>query len=325
MRKQLAIGVSVLALTALGGVSENNFISDNHSGVHSQYTHFVRTSLNQFEPLSGASLGIGLPNRTSFQTAGVYFITGDKGISFGEENEFGDPTGDYCKRLGYTVTSCDSGLFNSSCPYNDKIYDRCCASTYTYTASTCTSPRTLSTDTCGGKHRCYCNTSTYPYASCNSPQIKGNSCTDDTGTRYATCTCPASNTGPWGCKEYYSAPCDTVCKAPHTDSCHLYESVATPYGCEKTFEGCSSKCEIAYKDNCRNQTAIIPSCPDDATCNYFSDCGSKVQSWNCNSGYIYWCTAPETNCDTLGYTKTVSQCTTSYLRCPYNPDKVYCD
>ena len=245
--------------------------------------------------------------------------------STANNNDFGDPTGDYCKRLGYTITSCASGLFNSSCPYNDKIYDRCCATTYTYTASTCTSPRTLSSDTCGGKHRCYCNTATYPYTTCNDPQIKGSACTDDSGTRYATCTCPTSNTGQWGCKENYAAPCSSVCKTPYTDCCHLKTSVQTPYGCEKYFDCCSSKCEKAYPDNCRNRTAVISSCPDNAECSSFSDCKSKVQSWNCESGYVYWCTAPVTNCDTLGYTKTVSQCTTSYLRCPYNSDKVYCD
>ncbi len=356
MRKQLAIGISVLALTALGGVGESNFISDNQSGVYSQYTHFVRTSLNQFEPLSGASLDVGLPNRNSFQTVGVHFITDDDSLSFANENDFSDPTGDYCKRLGYTITSCTSGLFNSACPYNDAIYDRCCDVTYKYTSSQCASPKILSSDTCGGKHRCYCNTSTYPYASCNDPQIKGSSCSDDSGTRYATCTCPTSNTGQWGCKENYAAPCSSVCKTPYTDCCHLKTSVQTPYGCEKYFDCCSSKCEkaypdncrnrtavsapygcqqeygdcqskceIAYPDNCRNQTAVISSCPSNASCPTFEDCSSKIESWSCNSGYIYWCTAPETNCDTLGYTKTVSQCTTSYLRCPYNSDKVYCD
>ena len=130
-----------------------------------------------------------------------------------------------------------------------------------------------------------CDTTTYPYASCNDPQIKGSSCTDDSGTRYATCTCPSANNGQWGCKEYYAAPCNSICKTPYTDSCHLHESVSTPYGCEKYFEGCSSKCEVAYKDNCRNHDAVISSCPDNASCSYFSDCSSKIQSWSCNSGY----------------------------------------
>ena len=289
MRKQLAIGVSVLALTALGGVSENN-VSTNLQGASPQYTHFVRTSLNQtFEPLSRAGFDLSLPNRHTFQTAGVHFIVGDQGTDFGNDdaknNDFSDPTGNYCKNLGYTVTSCASGLFNSACPYNDAIYDRCCDVTYKYSPSQCSSPKKLSSDTCGGKYRCYCDTSTYPYASCNDPQIKGSSCSDDTGTRYATCSCPSGVATPYGCETYYASPCNSVCQKAYADNCRNRTAVQTPYGCETYFSDCKSKCQKAYADNCRNQTAVISSCPANANCTYFADCKSKVQSWSCNSGY----------------------------------------
>ena len=36
---------------------------------------------------------------------------------------------------------------------------------------------------------------------------------------------------------------------------------------------------------CDNRTAVISSCPANASCSYFSDCSSKIQSWSCNSGY----------------------------------------
>ena len=285
------------------------------------HNHFVRTSLNQtFESLSGASLAIGLPNRANYQTAGIHFIVSNQGADFGNDdaknNDFSDPTGETCKNLGYTVTSCASGMFNKACPYNDKIYDRCCDATYKYTSSTCVSPKKLSSDTCGGKYRCYCDTATYPYATCNSPQIKGNSCTDDTGTRYATCTCPSGVATPYGCETYYASPCNSVCQKAYADNCRNRTSVQTPYGCEtyfsdckskcqkayadncrnrtavsalygckQAFGDCQSKCEIAYSDNCHNRTAVISSCPSNATCSYFSDCSSKIQSWSCNSGY----------------------------------------
>ena len=277
MRKQLVIGVSILALTGLGGVSEN-YVSTKLQGASPQYTHFVRTSLNQtFESLSGASLNEGLPYRTNYQTAGVYFITGKDGVSFGDgkENDFSDPSGENCKRLGYTVTSCDSGLFNSACPYNDSIYDRCCDATYKYTSSTCTTPKTLSSDTCGGKYRCYCDTATYPYSSCNDPQIKGNSCSDDTGTRYATCTCPSGVSTPYGCETYYASPCNSVCQKAYADNCRNRTAVQTPYGCESYFSDCSSKCEKAYPDNCRNRTAV--SAPYGCS-EYWSDCQSKCKT-----------------------------------------------
>ena len=92
MRKQLAIGLSMLTLTGMGGVSENSFVSVEGQGVSQQYTHLVETSLNQtFEPMSGASLEIGLPNHKSFQTASVQFITGGQNLDFGNI-DFGDPT-----------------------------------------------------------------------------------------------------------------------------------------------------------------------------------------------------------------------------------------
>ena len=274
---------------------------------------------NQSQSLEAVSTADGNLRLPSYKLAGVYFITGNNGQTFDNEakdNDFTDPTGDNCKRLGFAVTSCASGLFNRACPYNDRIYDKCCEASYTYEASNCPAPRKLSSETCGGKHRCYCDTAQYPFASCSDPQIKGNACTDDGGTRYATCVCPNPVSTPYGCETYYAAPCGSVCKKAYADNCRNRTAVQTPYGCEKSFADCSSKCEKAYSDNCRNRnavsapygcqqvygdcqskcevaypdnchnrTAAIASCPANATCSYFADCAAKIQSWSCNSGY----------------------------------------
>ena len=99
MRKQLVIGLSVLALTGLGGVRENS-VHERSQAAASTYIHFVRTSRNQtFEPLSRASLEVGLPNRSNFKTASVQFITGGKSLTF-EIPEFPDNTPDQCKNFG---------------------------------------------------------------------------------------------------------------------------------------------------------------------------------------------------------------------------------
>ena len=83
MRKQLAIGLSVFALTALGGASEDVLLLKQ--GVHHNTTHLVETSQNQtFEPKSRASLMLGLPNYFDFQIAAVQSITGGKKINFGK-------------------------------------------------------------------------------------------------------------------------------------------------------------------------------------------------------------------------------------------------
>ena len=274
---------------------------------------------NQSQSLEAVSTADGNLRLPSCKLAGVYFITGSNGQTFDNEakdNDFTDPTGDNCKRLGFAVTSCASGLFNRACPYNDRIYDKCCEASYIYEASNCPAPRKLSSETCGGKHRCYCDTAQYPFASCSDPQIKGNACTDDGGTRYATCVCPNPVSTPYGCETYYAAPCGSVCKKAYADNCRNRTAVQTPYGCEKSFADCSSKCEKAYSDNCRNRnavsapygcqqvygdcqskcevaypdnchnrTAAIASCPANATCSYFADCAAKIQSWSCNSGY----------------------------------------
>ena len=262
MRKQLVIGLSFLALTGLGGVNENS-VQEQSQEVNSKYIHFVRTCQNQtFEPLSKASLEIGLPYRTSIQTAGVHFIAGDSNLVFKdfENQEFDDPSKSYCQKLGFNITSCASGLFNRACPYNDAIYDKCCDKAYIYTASSCSYPRTLSADVCGGKHRCFCDTNQFPFASCVAPQIKGEACSDDNGTRYKTCVCPNSNNGPWGCQEYYPAPCNNVCKTPYPDNCHNRQSVSLPANsyCSKTFDDCDSKCESWV---CKSGYTNISNCP----------------------------------------------------------------
>ena len=273
---------------------------------------------NQSQSLEAVSTADGNLRLPSCKLAGVYFITGSNGQTFDNEakdNDFTDPTGDNCKRLGFAVTSCASGLFNRACPYNDRIYDKCCEASYTYEASNCPAPRKLSSETCGGKHRCYCDTAQYPFASCRDPQIKGNACTDDGGTRYATCVCPNPVSTPYGCETYYAAPCGSVCKKAYADNCRNRTAVQTPYGCEKYFADCSSKCEKAYSDNCRNRNAVSApygcqqvygdcqskcevaypdnchkqnavSIPSNASCSsYYSDCSSKCSAWTCNSGY----------------------------------------
>ena len=273
---------------------------------------------NQSQSLEAVSTADGNLRLPSYKLAGVYFITGNNGQTFDNEakdNDFTDPTGDNCKRLGFAVTSCASGLFNRACPYNDRIYDKCCEASYTYEASNCPAPRKLSSETCGGKHRCYCDTAQYPFASCSDPQIKGNACTDDGGTKYATCVCPNPVSTPYGCETYYAAPCGSVCKKAYADNCRNRTAVQTPYGCEKYFADCSSKCEKAYSDNCRNRNAVSApygcqqvygdcqskcevaypdnchkqnavSIPSNAYCSsYYSDCSSKCSAWKCNSGY----------------------------------------
>lgn len=280
----------------------------------SSYTHLTDTNQSQsFEAVSPADRPGGLP---AVKLAAVHFIAGSNRQSFDTpNNDFSDPSGENCKRLGFNVSSCPSGLFNKACPYNDKIYDRCCDTSYKYSAANCPAPRILSSDTCGGKHSCLCSASSYPYTSCSSPQIKGASCSDDNGTRYASCSCPASASAPYGCQQYYASPCGSVCQTAYADNCRNRNAAQTPYGCVTYWSDCSSKCQTAYSDNCRNRNGVSApygcrqsygdcqskceiaysdnchnraavSVPANASCSaHYSDCSAKCSAWNCNSGY----------------------------------------
>lgn len=242
----------------------------------SWYTHLVDTNQSQtLEIISGAD---GFSRLPAYKTAKVHFIVGKSEQEFGsagKDNVFSDPTNDYCAKLGFKASNCTSGRHNRECPYNDKIYDKCCDASYKYTASQCAFPRKLSSDACGGKYKCYCDSSSYPYASCNAPQIKGISCSDDNGARYASCTCPQSVATPYGCQSYYAYPCGSACQKAYADNCRNRAAAQTPYGCSAYWSDCKSKCQTAYKDNCRNRVAV--STPYGCQ-SAFADCASKCQT-----------------------------------------------
>ncbi len=330
MRKQLAIGVSLLALTALGGASENS-VSIYPQREHSQYTHFVNTNLNQsFEPMSGASLEVGLPNRLSFQTASVQFITGGQGLEFGNM-DFVDPTIDQCKRYGYSLTSCSAGqLQGLKCPYNSAYFDRCCDSRYKYDKSACNYPNTVSGDSCGGKYMCYCDRALYPYENCPSPQVtSGGSCTEEGKTYYEQCTCPSN----------YNQKCDGLNQQGSGTGC-TYNGTTKYTSCQCK-SGYNMTCSelgpvtpsdycllngIKYYNNCKTCEfkCTLDSCPEGVLCEY-EDCSQKYCDIGCATNYIYWCTMPETDCETLGYTKTAADCSSdNSIKCPYDANKLFC-
>ena len=311
MKVGLLSGLSAIAVTAAAVQAQALTVSPEVNSL--SYTHLAKLNQSQtFETLSLAGGVTRLP-ASAYKTAGVYFITNNKEQNFspaGMGNEFGDPTDTTCARYGFTVKSCASGLFNKSCPYNDKIYDKCCDATYKYNPSQCAAPKKLSSDTCGGKYKCYCDPATYPYASCVAPQIKGAACTDDSGTRYQTCTCPTSVPTPYGCQTYYPSPCGSVCRVAYADNCRNRASAQTPYGCEKYWGDCGSKCERAYPDNCRNRSAV--SAPYGCK-QVWGDCTSKCQI------------AYPDNCHNRNSTSTVYGCAKTWSDCPSKCEIAYGD
>ena len=331
MRKQLVIGLSFLALTGLGGVRDFS-VNGYQQNVASTYIHFVRTCQNQtFEPLSRASLELGLPNRNSFQTTSVQFITGGKNLDFGNM-DFPDPTIEKCKRYGYSLTSCNAGqLQGLKCPYNTAYFDRCCDSRYKYDKSACNYPNTVSGDSCGGKYMCYCDRNLYPLTGCSSPQVpEGTGCVEEGVTYYEKCVCPSN----------YNQTCDglnqegvgkgcTQNGVTYYTSCQCksgYNMTCTELGPVTPSDYCLMN-GIKYYNNCKTceNKCSLSSCPQNVSCEY-EDCSQKYCANACLSGYTYWCTTPETDCAKLGYVNSVSECGYySYVKCPYNEAAVFCD
>ena len=67
---------------------------------------------------------------------------------------------------------------------------------------------------------------------------------------------------------------------PYYSDC---SSKISSWSCNSGYTQSGSSC--IKNDPCDNRTAVISSCPSNASCSYYSDCPSKISSWSCNSGY----------------------------------------
>ena len=204
----------------------------------------------------------------AFKTAAVCFLgaenCGDAG--FGKDDEdYTIDTGQQCKNEGYTKLNCNSvQTVDGVCPYNPAYGLGCkCAPDLV----SCTEEQTGVGESCDGK--------------------------------YVSCKCPAGVVeGQYGCKEYYTSPCETVCKKAYADNCHNRSSVSTPYGCAEYWPDCSGKCKTAYNDNCRNRIEVSHPYGCES---YYADCQAKCEvaksEPNCQIGSVYYsdgsCALPE--------------------------------
>ena len=80
---------------------------------------------------------------------------------------------------------------------------------------------------------------------------------------------------PYGCEKFFD-DCPSKCEKAYPDNCHNRTAVSEgSFGCKKYFDDCPSKCEKAYEDNCHNRTAVDT--PHGCE-KYFSDCSSKCET-----------------------------------------------
>ena len=295
----------------------------------------IEKNQNRFE-FGPQTLSLELPDAGSVSVknfpklANVTFITGDKQLDFGNI-EFADPYDQLCKDKGYTKTSCETGYWKSDfCPYKNEYFKQCCADKYKYTADSCSYPNELSSDGCGGKYRCICNRTLYPVESCASPQVvSGDACTEDGKKYYSECVCPSNYTET--CTGQNQQGRGTGCTYNGTTkytACECkpgYNQTCTELGPVMPSDYCQMN-GIKYYNNCKTceNKCKLDSCPAGVSCT-LEDCSGKYCDVGCATGYVNWCTKPETDCAKLGYTKSVSQCSDGYLQCPYNSAAVFCE
>ena len=295
----------------------------------------IEKNQNRFE-FGPQTLSLELPDAGSVSVknfpklANVTFITGDKQLDF-SNIEFADPYDQLCKDKGYTKTSCETGYWKSDfCPYKNEYFKQCCADKYKYTADSCSYPNELSSDCCGGKYRCICNRTLYPVESCVSPQVvSSDACTEDGKKYYSECVCPSNYTET--CTGRNQQGRGTGCTYKGTTkytACECkpgYNQTCTELGPVTPNDYCLMN-GIRYYNNCKSceNKCKLDSCPAGVSCT-LEDCSGKYCDVGCATGYVNWCTKPETDCAKLGYTKSVSQCSDGYLQCPYNSAAVFCE
>ncbi len=297
----------------------------------------IEKNQNRFE-FGPQTLSLELPDAGSVSVknfpklASVHFLTESNSLQFNVP-AFEDTSVQNCKDLGYTKTSCSSGNPSVFCPYNNAYFKECCDASYKYTADSCIYPNTISKTSCGGKYQCTCDTTLYPVTSCTSPQTpatgNGSSCTANGVTRYSECVCPSNYTET--CTGQNQQGRGTGCTYKGTTkytACECkpgYNQTCTELGPVTPNDYCLMN-GIRYYNNCKSceNKCKLDSCPAGVSCT-LEDCSGKYCDVGCATGYVNWCTKPETDCAKLGYTKSVSQCSDGYVRCPYNSAAVFCE
>ena len=335
MRKVVTIGLSGLVVCSFAGAGYSS-LTPGTAEFSQQYTHLIETNQSQTSESLSQTLSLELPDTGSVSVknfpklANVTFITGGDKVNFSTP-EFLDTSADDCKRFGYTLTSCNTGYWKSNfCPYKNEYFKQCCADKYKYTADHCSYPNELSSDSCGGKYRCICNRTLYPVESCAAPQVVSNdSCTEDGKKYYSECICPSNYTET--CTGQNQQGRGTGCTYNGTTkytACECkpgYNQTCTELGPVTPSDYCLMN-NIKYYNNCKTcaNKCKLDSCPNGVVCT-LEDCSGKYCDIGCATGYVNWCTKPETDCAKLGYTKSVSQCAGDYLQCPYNSAAVFCE
>ena len=222
----------------------------------------------------------------------------------------------------YTGCSCPSGVSSGS--YGCETYypspcssvckaaysDNCRNRTAVSTPYGCAEYWADCSSKCKTKYNDNCRNRTAANCSYGCQSYWGD-CSSKCQTCYAdNCRNRSDNSCSYGCQSYWG-DCSSKCQTCYADNCRNRSDNSCSYGCQSYWGDCSYKCQTCYSDNCHNRTAVIASCPANATCSYFSDCSSKIQSWSCNSGYKQ----EGSSCKKTQTTDWLSVCQQKFYQC----------
>lgn len=309
---------------------------------HNWFTSNTYTHTYQLE-LKPASLN---PKGT-FKTASVCFLgVGDCGTGGGFDKSDGldIDTANQCKNEGYTVTSCNVPEYlNGECPYNSSYFSGCVSDTdractdlgFVKACSDNEKPNTSSVCEYNSNYfKCSCapcDGFDYTHAQATADgYLADGSCQSCNETRYKRKCAPCDGynyTYEEATAEGYVP--DGSCKSCETTMYKRKENPCTGFmpcecGGEIGAQSCKSGSTTLYKTckSCCENKCTEATCPTGTVCTYEA-CSQKYCPTGCDVNYSEWCTTPITDCGTLGYTKSPSECVGSYLKCPYG-EGVFC-
>ena len=309
MKAIILTGISAVAVTVAAVEASALTVSPEFNSL--LYPHLAE--LNQSQTVETLSVADGVTRlpASAYKTAKVHFLVNNDGDTYFSEDKqnfimSGNELRTRCLKLGYTVTSCKLNQYPFGlCPYRNDFFLTCCDNDYAYSKAECSYPRTISTNSCGGKYKCYCDTKLYPKTSCTDPYEPYDKCVDDSGIHYAECRCPVNwivcdssinqtGQGPGctykgvhtfascNCKAGYNLTCDDYGPKTPTDYCFLK---GTKY--YKTCKTGQEVCEgLGFKHHsgspCSADEVIDSYCPRDG--NYYS-CKIDPTKYCKNHGY----------------------------------------